>query len=189
MSTSLLYLGRKYVLENEEPFEDDEEETFPLSAKEQEAEQEIEDADRRKDGVARSYSGLRRGVDYMYNKYVSRYSTPDELRRLLRAVYEIIGKRLIEAKRRGDQFAFSDWRRLVNNIPNIFITPTMEGAENAINQMVETYYYVIENTASATSMVMAISKRLNELAEQHPEEDYDEIKEEADVYLNSLIAG
>jgi hypothetical protein len=38
-------------------------------------------------------------------------------------------------------------------------------------------------------MVMAISKRLNELAEQHPEEDCDEIKEEADVYLNSLIAG
>ena len=126
-------------------------------------------------------------VDYFYSKYVSRYSTANEMRMLLRAIYEIIAKRFLTAKKSGDEKQFLDWRRLISDIPHTFITEGFD--DNHLNQMVETYYYVIESTAQAMAFIMAITRRLNELAGQDEslEHEFDEIKEQIDSKLYSLL--
>ena len=157
MTKEIIYQGKSYILENEEEWDEDQD-TIPLSPKEQEAEDEIAKSDRNKEVMSKRQSGLSGLIARMYRTYINKYNTPNELKRLLRAVYEIIGKRFLDAKRIGDERLTEDWKKLIHDIPNVFVAE----AVNPIDDMVKTYYYVINNPAVAMAFIMAISQKLNE---------------------------
>lgn len=179
MSDRLIFKGLMYEAEDSASSE-------YVNPKETEADQEIELADKIKEANARKYGKLKGLVNMFYDRYVSKYSSEDDMRRLLRATYEIIGKRYLEAKRKHSELT-KDWAKLIHHIPGIFVTPTMEAEySHPIDSLVEQYFYVLNDVNKATAFVMAISLRLNILASEHPEEEFDEIKDQADTFIYSM---
>lgn len=193
MANKIIYQGKTYILEgeNELPedfFYGDEDEKTPLTSKEQEAENEIAQADADKEEVNDLKGSLSPKIDYFY-RVVEKYTSELEMRRIIRVVYEIVAKRFLNAKRSGDAEETEAWKLLIKRTPSLFIT---EGFDDGImNRLVTHFNGEINTPEDAMAFIMAISRRLNELSsEEDPEtrNSFDELKEDFDEHLQQIIA-
>ena len=193
MTSKIIYQGKTYILEgeNELPedfFYGDEDETTPLTAKEQEAENEIAQADIDKSETNELKGTLQDRIDYFYG-VVGKYTSEQEMRRIIRVVYEIIAKRFLTARKNNDTVAVSEWENLIKKTPTLFIT---EGFDDGImNRLAMHFSQEIIDPEDAMAFIMAISKRLNELANEDETEghnSFDELKEDFDEHLQQIIA-
>lgn len=193
MANKIIYQGKTYILEgeNELPedfFYGDEDEKTPLTGKEQEAENEIAQADADKEEVNDLKGSLSPKIDYFY-RVVEKYTSELEMRRIIRVVYEIVAKRFLNANRNGDAEEIEAWKLLIKRTPSLFIT---EGFDDGImNRLVTHFKGEINTPEDAMAFIMAISRRLNELSsEEDPEtrNSFDELKEDFDEHLQQIIA-
>lgn len=189
MSKVIIYNGQRYILESELPEEYSwDEEEIPLSAKEKEAEDEIAQADESKKRVSGLYARVSDKVNTIYYKYVKHYNTPEELKNLLRAVYEIIAKRYMQARKYNNTTWINQWEELIREIPRMQVLEE-NYMNNPVSDMVNTYFYVIGNVDYAIAFIFAISQRLEDLAKEDTtgEAEFDEIKEKLDTQLERIM--
>ena len=206
MEKKIIFKGKTYVLESENvsPLSKEEEDLLPeefmqdelvsepvITDKEQEVNDEFAQADNNKAETEELKGSLSDRIDHFY-QVVGRYTTEQEMRRIIRVVYEIVAKRFLDAKRIGDESAVEEWKMLIKKTPSLFIT---EGFDDSVmNRLAMHFNSEIESPEDAMAFIMAISRRLNELASEQVDSEgemsntFDELKEDFDEHLQQILA-